>query len=308
MAGIQVPPDSTGKIVDTFTLTDAAVEVHRQKMVVTGGSGTAEVVTVGMSAPAASAMGLTVRQAGTVDVALAGKVTLSGTATVVGTVSLGAGTANIGHINHISATVVTSGLAGLTAGAANIGFINHISAAVTTTGLAGLTAGTSNIGHLNHISQTVQVAIGTPFTINNISATAIVAGALNISGSVVISGSVNIFAPGEFVSASRGPRCVLVSASANATLVAAPGAGLCIFVTSLAVSNASGSNTRSRVGTSASIGQVTMMLAASGGGYVMQFTPPWQLSANEALLGSVKPSVSEAIVNIHFFVGSADAF
>ncbi len=287
MAGIQVPPDSTGKVVDTVTLSDAGSEVHRQKMVITGGSGTAEIVTVGMSAPAASAMGLTVRHAGTATVA--GTVNVNGAVGISGTAIVAISTPYT--IQGISTTVTVVGIVNLSATAAVV-----------------LAAGTANFGTLNDISRTVQVAIATPFTINNISATSVVAGSLNISGSVQVSGSVNIFTTGEVPSASRGPRMVIASTSANVTLVAAPGAGLAIFVTHVGVSNAGGSNTRARVGSSATPGNVTMMLAASGGGYVMQFTPPWQLSANEALLGSVKPNVSEGLFNIHFFVGSADAF
>lgn len=244
MAGyVQVPPDSTGKKIDTVTLTDALSEVHRQKMVVTGGSGTAEVVVVTDAAPAAGDMGLVVRQAGTATVA--GSVAISGTAQVAIATPI--------VVNNISATAIIAG----------------------------------NV---------------------NISATATVVGALNISGSVVVAGNVNLFTSAAVPSASRGPRCVIASTSANVTLIAAPGAGISIFVTHIAVSNASGSNTRARVGTSASIGQVTMMMAQSAGGFVMTFTPPWEVSANEALLCSVKPNASEGIFNVHYFVGSADAF
>lgn len=295
MAGyVQVPPDSTGKKIDTVTLTDALSEVHRQKMVVTGGSGTAEVVVVTNAAPGAADMGLVTRQAGTVDVALAGNVTLSGTATVAGSVVI-SGTATV------AGSVVISGTA-------------------TVAGVVGLTAGTANIGSINDISRTVQVAVGTPFTINNISATvtvagnvnvsatATVAGTLNVTGSVTVAGNVGIFTNAAVPSASRGPRCVIASTSANVTLIAAPGANLSIFITHVAVSNAAGANTRARIGTSASIGQVTMMMAQSAGGFVMTFTPPWEVSANEAVLCSVKPNASEGIFNVHYFVGSADAF
>lgn len=161
MAGfIQVPADGAGKRVDTVTLTDATVEVHRQKMVVTGGSGTAEVVVVTNAAPAGTDMGLVVRHAGT--------------ATVAGTVNVNGGVA-------VSGTAVVAGVVGLTAGVANIGFINNISATVTVAGVVGLTAGTAVIGDLNAISRTVQVAVATPFTLNNISATVTVAGNVNIS-------------------------------------------------------------------------------------------------------------------------------
>lgn len=296
---VRVPPDSTGKRVDAASLDDAAAAVYRQKMVITGASGTAEVVEVAFSAPAASAGGLVVRQAGTLTAVVTGTVNVnggvavSGTAVVAGVVALTAGTQNIGIINNISATVEVA-----FSGALNI----------SNTPSVVLAAGTAVFGTLNNISRTVQVAIGTPFTVNNISATSIVAGALNISGSVVVSGAVNIFNSAEVMSASRGPRTIIASTSANVTLIAAPGANQAIFVTHVAVSNASGSNTRGRIGTSATIGAVQMMLAASGGGFVMQFTPPWQISTNEALLCSVKPNASEGIFNVHYFVGSADAF
>src|SRR5574339_601253 len=80
MASIQVPPDSTGKKVDTVTLSDAGSEVHRQKVVLTGGSGTAEVVVVTDTTPGASAMGLVVRPIG--------NIAISGTATIAGTVGI----------------------------------------------------------------------------------------------------------------------------------------------------------------------------------------------------------------------------
>lgn len=208
MSSIQVPPDSTGKKVDTVTLSDAGSEVHRQKVVIAGASGTAEVVATSMSSPAASAVGLVVRQ--------------------------------VGAIEGISATVTVAG----------------------------------NV----NISATANVSIR------------------------------SIYVTGAVPSASRGPRSVLVSTSANATLIAAPGAGFAIYVTQVNCTNASGVNTRARLGTSASIGQVTMMMAQSGGGFVAQYIPVWKLSTNEALVGSVKPNASEGIFNIHFFVASADAF
>jgi hypothetical protein len=349
MSYVQVPADSVGKRVDTVTLTDAGVEVHRQKLVVTGGSGTAEVVVVTNAAAAAGDMGLVVRHAGTATVAgtvnVNGGVAISGTAVVAGSVVI-SGTAQVALgtpivVNNISATSIVAGVVGLTAGTAVIGDINaisrtvqvavgtpftiqNISATTIVAGVVGLTAGTANIGNLDFISRTVQVAVGTPFTlqgisttvqvaiatpftINNISATSQVAGTLNVSGSVVVSGSVNLFTTAEHASASRGPRCTAVSTSANAVLASAPGAGLSIFVTQIAISNASGTNTRGRLGSSATPNNVQMMMAQSGGGFVMNFTPPWQISANEHLVGSVKPNVSEGIFNVHFFVASADA-
>src|SRR5688572_5620887 len=169
---VRVPPDSTGKRVDAASLDDGGVSVYRQKMVLAGASGSAEVAVLAQSAPAASAMGLVVRQAGTL------------TAVVTGTVNVNGGVA-------ISGTAIVAGIVGLTAGTAKIGRIADISATVNVAIAGGmpisgtpsvvLAAGTANFGTLNDISKTVQVAVATPFTINNISATSIVAGTLNLS-------------------------------------------------------------------------------------------------------------------------------
>lgn len=286
MSSVQIPPDSTGKRIDTVTLTDALVEVHRQKIVMTGASGTAEVVVVTNAAPAANDMGLVVRQAGSVNAVCTGTFNVSGTAVVAGVVGLTAGTAVIGDINAISRTVqvaiatpfILQGISTTVLVAVSTPFtVNNISATSTVVGTVGLTAGTSNIGFINNISATVTTAIRSMY--------------------------VNTANP----SASRGPRMVRASTSANVVMVDAPGVGFAIYVTSLIISNASGTNTNARVGTSASIEQVAVHMAGSGGGFVCQYTPPWRLSTNEALIGSVKPNVSQGLFNIHFFVASADA-
>lgn len=353
MSNIQVPPDSTGKKVDTVTLTDAGSEVHRQKLVITGASGTAEVVAVINTVPTGLEMGLGVRQIGTADVAIAGHVTLSGTATVAGVVNV-SNTASVVIANFADASgnnrnvvdsvntalrvnVVAGAAAGpsttdnttFSTGATNLagaGFI-FFSASATTVTDGRMAAGRITDSRAQHVNlrNNAGTELGTsttPLSVKienqsatvsvqgnvNISATAIVAGTLLLSGSVVVAGNVNLFTSAAVPSASRGPRCVLASTSSNVTLVAAPGANQSIFVTHIAVSNASGANTRARIGTSASIGQVTMMMAQSAGGFVMHFTPPWEVSTNEALVCSVKPNASEGIFNVHYFVGSADAF
>lgn len=172
-------------------------------------------------------------------------------------VSLDAGTANIGHINHISATVTVAGVVGLTAGTANIGSINNISATVTVAGNVNISA-----------TATVQVIGYTP----------------------------------AIMSASHGPKCVTASTSANVTLIASPGAGANVYVTQLMVGNMSSTLTRARIGTSASISTVVQPCAASGGGFVLNFDPPWMLSASEACVCSVKPNVSEVYFTVNFFV------
>ena len=246
---------------------------------------------------------------------------ISATVVVAGTVALAAGAANIGTVNNISGTVA----AVLGAGAANIGTINNISATVT----AVLGAGSANIGTLNGISATVSVvlAAGTANVgrINDISATVTVSGNVNISATVTavlgagvanigsvnnISATVMVAVAGytpatmAIMSASHGPKCVTASTSANVTLVASPGAGLFVYVTQLMVGNNSSTKTLARIGTSASISTVVQPLAADGGGFVLNFDPPWKLSASEAAVCSVKPNVSQVYFTINFYVAS----
>lgn len=348
---VQVPADSVGKKVDAASLDVGADTVYRQRIVIGDDSATAQFALV--TSGCLQVIFSTPPTINNISAAVAvnGSVGISGTAVVAGVVALTAGTAVIGDVNaisrtvqvavgtpftlnnisattivagnvNLSATAIVAGVVGLTAGAANIGFINHISATVTVAGNVNLSAtanvvvgaGTANIGFINNISATVTVAGNV-----NISATAVVAGVVALTAGTENIGTLNgisatvttavrsIYANLSVPSASRGPRMIIASTSSNVTLVAAPGAGLAVYVTHIAVSNASGSNTRARIGTSASIGLVTMMLAASGGGFVMPMNPPWKLSTNEALVCSVKPNASEGLFNVHFFVASADA-
>lgn len=307
MAGfIQVPPDSSGKKVDTVTLTDATVEVHRQKIVLTGAGGTAEVAVITNAAPAAGDYGMVVRNVGTIQATLsgtaivAGAVTLSGTATVAGAVTI-SGTATVAGIVALSGTATVAGVVGLTAGTAVIGDINAISRTVqvaiaTPFTLQGIST-TVNVAiatpfTIQGISTTVSVAVTTPFTVNNISATVNVA---------IMSVYTNLAVP----SASHGPKSVIASTSAAVSLIAAPGSGMSIYVTQLAVTNSFSAFSRARVGPSASPSTVQMMVGFQG--FIMPLNPPWKLSANEALLCSVKPNASEVMFNVNYFVASADA-
>jgi len=313
---IQVPPDSTGKLVDATSMTQGAVVVERQLINISGASGTAEVVVVTDATPAAGDMGLVVRQAGPVSVVGQVSITNNLNISAIAAVAI-SGTAIVAFgspqtINNISAAVTVQGnisasIIGninisntpsviLATGANNIGTINNISASVTVQGNVNISAMPNvTISAMPNVSATI---------INNINISAMPAVNISATANVAVT---RVYASPAVPSASRGPRCIIASTSANTTLIAAPGANLAIYITGLQVSNASGSNTRARVGTSASIGQVQMMMAASGGGFVTQYDPPWKLSTNEALVGSVKPNASEGIFNIHFFVASADA-
>lgn len=297
MSDIRVPADSTGKRVDTVTLTDALVEVHRQKIVMTGASGTAEVVVVTNAAPGAGDMGLVVRQAGSINAVCTGTFNLSGTAVVAGVVGLTAGTANIGSINNISATVTVAGVVGLTAGSAVIGDINAISRTVQ------VAIGTPFT--LQGISTTVQVAVATPFTLQGISTTVNVAIATPFTVNNISARTTVALGPTAIPSVSHGPASVIASTSASVTLVAGPGAGLSVYITSLAISNAGTVGTLARIGTSASAGAVNMFCASAGGGFVLNFDPPWKLSASEAAVCSVKPnSVGNTHFNVNFYVAT----
>jgi len=219
---IQVPPDSTGKKVDAVSMDVGANTVMRQRIVIGDNSATAQFAVVTGGALVCTG---TFNISAMPTVTVTGGVAISGTAAVslpanLGTLNDISRTVQVQiatpfTVNNISATVVVAGVVGLTAGTANIGRINDISATVNVSGVVNisampsvvLAAGTANFGTLNDISRTVQVAIGTPFTVNNISATAVVAGVVgltagtanigrinDISATVTIAGVVNISA------------------------------------------------------------------------------------------------------------------
>lgn len=207
-------------------------------------------------------------------VSISNNINISATPSVI----LAAGTANFGTLNDISRTVqvaigtpfILQGISTTVIVAMSNQTLQGISTTVTVAGVVGLTAGAANIGHLNHISRTV---------------TCVVAG----------------FTP-AVMAASHGPKCVTCSTSAAVTLIASPGAGANIYVTQLMVGNFSSTLTKARIGTSASPGTVVQPLAASGGGFVFNFDPPWMLSASEACLCSVKPAVADGFFTVNFFV------
>lgn len=236
---------------------------------------------------------------------------------ITGNVVLAAGANVIGTVNNISAAVV------LGAGAANIGFINGISATVTVTGIVTIGAGANNIGTINNISATAFAIVSGPVAVNasvtagnspvliggrvmmSASTTATVGSAQNLwldkSGRLVTIMGNPCLAP----SASHGPRTVTISTSASIALIAAGGAGVVAFVTGLTITNGSSTLTRADIyETSATATPVVAQyLAASGGGVAMNFDPPWRVSANTALNARVKPSVSQCLFTIHFYMG-----
>ncbi len=278
MAGpgsVQVPPDSSGKVVDMVSLSVAGVNVVRQVMALGGAtddsSAYAEIAAISASTGAA---GVVVRPC-TATVVLA-----SGGANV-GTVNLAAGTANIGNINHVSRTVQVAIGTPFT--------LDNISATVQ------VAIGTPFI--LQGISTTVQVAVATPYILQGISTTVTVAGNVNLSATAIVA-----HAAPAVMSASRGPKCVTASTSANVTLIASPGTGANIRITQLGCHNFSGTFISMRVGTSASVQTIVVAAQSSGGGAVYNFDPPWVLSASEAALCSVKPNAAYGVFNVQFYV------
>lgn len=324
---VQVPPDSTGKKVDAASMDVGANTVYRQRVVIGDNSATAQfAIVTGGALNVTGTMNISAMPTVTVT----GGVAISGTATTVtvitGFTDPSGTTRNVVDSANLALRVNVVGRVGsftdnttFSTGAAMVemvGFI-HFSASATsvTDGNLGAARITSSRGiHVNlrdglgveigrgamplivnigtpfivqGISTTVNVAVATPFTLQGISTTV----------TCVVAG----FTP-AIMSASHGPKCVTASTSANVTLIASPGAGASIYITMLAVSNAGSINTRARVGTSASATTIVMFCASAGGGFVMNFDPPWQLSASEAAICSVKPNTSDALFNVNFFV------
>jgi hypothetical protein len=248
---------------------------------------------------------------------------ISATVIVAGVVGITAGTAVIGDINAISRTVQVAigtpftvnnisatisvvvgagtanmGAVSLAAGTSNIGFINNISATIA----AVLAAGSANIGTINNISATVSVALSQVKDLTSGSAV-VVGDSANSAIRVNIVADVFATAVTAVMSGSHGPKMVVASTSANVTLITGPGAGLSVYITQLACSNRGADSTLARAGTSASVETVAMWVMSAGGGFVMNFDPPWKLSASEAALCSVKPnSTGNVYFNVNFYV------
>jgi hypothetical protein len=108
----------------------------------------------------------------------------------------------------------------------------------------------------------------------------------------------------QYNTASQGPKCVTLSTSAAVALIAAPGAGLCVYITKIASANGSATLTRGDVygGSATSTAMASLYMAASGGGFVMDYNPPIKTLSNTAVNARVKPAVSKCMFNVHFYV------
>lgn len=238
---------------------------------------------------------------------------ISAAVAVTGTVSLGAGTANIGDLNAISRTVQVAvgtpftlqGISTTVNVAVATPFtLQGISTTVTVAGVISLGAGASVGALITGVSNGVAINISTmPAITGSIGINSISAGVSIAINAISAGVSINsYFRAPAITSASRGPTCATVSTSAAVQLIATPGAGANIYVTKIAASNLGGTFTAVRVGTSASANAIVMGVASAGGGFVMDFNPPWMLSASERAICSIKPNNSYVVVNAHFYV------
>jgi hypothetical protein len=215
-----------------------------------------------------------------VDISGSQYVNVVSTVTVVGAVTITSGAIDISSMPKVS--ISGSVLCAVT-GTVNIS--GSVLAAVTgTVNISGtpsvvLGAGTANFGTLNNISATVNVAI-----------------------------TANTSRPMAVPSASHGPKTVSLSASASVALIAAPGAATSIYVTEILATNGSPTLTQLQIyeASATATPNPCQYLAANGGGFSVKFDPPWKVSANTALNGRLKPSVSAGLVllTINFYTGA----
>lgn len=240
-------------------------------------------------------------------VTVTGGVAISGTATVAGSIAatiVGVSNGVAINISTMPTVTVTGGVAisgtatvAGSVGATIIGVSNGVAINIST-----MPAITGSIG-INSISAGVSIAInaisaGVTIGVNSISAT-VQCNLAAISAGIAL--NVQARAP-AVMSASRGPKCVTASTSANVTLIASPGAGANIYIKTLGCHNFSGSFLSMRVGTSASVQTIVVAAQSSGGGAVYSFDPPWMLSASEAAVCSVKPNAAYGVFNCQFYV------
>ncbi len=108
--------------------------------------------------------------------------------------------------------------------------------------------------------------------------------------------------PANVASSTHGPNTTTIS-STTETTVATGVASNSIHVTELSCSNTSATITRVdlRDGTAGTI-RWSMALAASGGGFVQRFSPPWKLTAANNLTAQLSAAVTDVRVNVHFFI------
>lgn len=104
-------------------------------------------------------------------------------------------------------------------------------------------------------------------------------------------------------SATHGPVSLVITDSAGHTLVAAPSAGLAVYVTSIAAWNED--TTASRLTASDGTNRFRARLAATDGtGFVHAFDPPWELPEATAFTITMDVPITSALVNVNFYVAA----
>lgn len=106
--------------------------------------------------------------------------------------------------------------------------------------------------------------------------------------------------PAVVSGANHGPKTVTLSTTTQTDIVAAPGAGLSVYVTSISCSNTSATKVRIDLKDGTTV-RWSMELAADGGGFVQEFNPPWKITANTAFTAQLSAAVTDVRVNCHFF-------
>lgn len=103
---------------------------------------------------------------------------------------------------------------------------------------------------------------------------------------------------------SSTPAYLSVSTATNTQVIAAPGAGLSIYVTDMEGSNAAASATTvtfyEGAGTTARYSRV---MAAGGGGFVTNLNSPWKLPANTAL-SLTQSAANQGYYTVNYYVAA----
>lgn len=273
----------------------------------------------------------TVNVAGTFTIGVIDKI--SATVTVAGVVQLAAGTAHVGEVSVVGAvtvsnTVTVQGQVSVTgsvaistmpnvnisampsvvlaAGAAHVGEVNiSLMPAVNISTMPSvvLAAGANNIGTIQAISAGVAMLKVKSSASTSAANKAILFGWGDKFGRQIV----QLNHPSLVPSASHGPKTVTISTSAGVTLIAAPGAGLCVYVDSILATNGGSTLTRLYMyeASASTTPILAQYLAANGGGFSHKFDPPWQVSVATALNMNLTVNESDVLVTVHFHVGPA---
>lgn len=228
--------------------------------------------------------------------------------------ALAAGTNNIGDVDVLTLPAGTvAGAASLPAGTNNIGDVDVLS-------LPAIPAGGNNIGDVDIASFAAGAITEVQGDVAHDAAAAgnpvLVGLRANQNEPTAVADADSTFAWGDqqgrqvvvvnfpaavAVDSTHGPKTVTLTLTSDAALVAAPGAGQSIYVTSISASNTSATKSRVDIKDGTTI-RYSMMLAADGGGFVQDFNPPWKITANTALNGALGTAVTDVRANIHYFV------